>query len=66
MTILYLLRVFVMVFLGEARISAREGTPAMVFSVTLLGVLSLAGGIFITYPMGFLNTFVNSLALLSR
>jgi NADH:ubiquinone oxidoreductase subunit 5 (subunit L)/multisubunit Na+/H+ antiporter MnhA subunit len=48
MTIIYLFRVFNMVFLGEAKTeSHREGTPIMVASVTLLGALSILSGLFI-------------------
>lgn len=49
LTILYLLRIFVLVFMGEAKVPEKEGSPAMVFSVCLLATLSLAGGIFISY-----------------
>lgn len=60
-TILYLLRVFGMVFLGERRQAGdvREGTPIMLFSVAFLAVLSLAGGIFIIYA----NNVVNQILL---
>lgn len=54
LTILYLFRVFSMIFLGEpgeASAHARhEGTRGMVASVALLAVLSLAGGLFVKYP----------------
>jgi proton-translocating NADH-quinone oxidoreductase chain N len=51
LTILYLLRVFNAVFLGEARMApVAEGSPVMVFSVALLAALSLAGGILIAWP----------------
>lgn len=51
LTILYLFRAFNMVFLGQVKTSAPgEKEPVMVFSVALLAVLSLAGGIFIRYP----------------
>ncbi len=54
LTILYLLRVFNMVFLGQSQLPAvKEGSKVMVFSVVLLAVLSLAGGIFIKYPFDF-------------
>jgi proton-translocating NADH-quinone oxidoreductase chain N len=49
LTLMYLLRVFSMVFLGEAKIPEKEGSPTMVFSVSTLAVLSLASGIFISY-----------------
>jgi NADH:ubiquinone oxidoreductase subunit 5 (subunit L)/multisubunit Na+/H+ antiporter MnhA subunit len=51
LTILYLFRVFNMVFLGEVKTPASgEKEPVMVFSVALLAFLSLAGGIAIRYP----------------
>jgi NADH:ubiquinone oxidoreductase subunit 5 (subunit L)/multisubunit Na+/H+ antiporter MnhA subunit len=49
LTLLYLLRIFARVFLGEARIPEKEGSPVMVFSVSALAVLSLAGGLLINY-----------------
>ncbi len=53
LTIIYLFRVFNLVFLGEARIKAREASPIMLFSVALLATLSLVGGILIFYPYSF-------------
>jgi NADH:ubiquinone oxidoreductase subunit 5 (subunit L)/multisubunit Na+/H+ antiporter MnhA subunit len=48
MTIIYLLRVFNMVFLGEPKKEpAKEGSRLMVACVVLLAVLSLAAGLFI-------------------
>jgi len=49
LTLMYLLRVFSMVFLGVAKIPQKEGSPVMVFSVSTLATLSLASGIFISY-----------------
>jgi NADH:ubiquinone oxidoreductase subunit 5 (subunit L)/multisubunit Na+/H+ antiporter MnhA subunit len=53
LTIVYLFRVFNLVFLGEARIRAKESSPIMLFSVVLLAGLSLALGLFIFYPYSF-------------
>jgi len=54
LTILYLFRVFNMVFLGELKIStAKEGSFTMVSSVALLGFLSLISGILVWYPLFF-------------
>jgi len=54
LTILYLLRVFTMVFLGDLKIGLiKEKSPVMVTSVALLAVLSLLAGIFIKYPSDF-------------
>ncbi|MEO0162802.1 MAG: proton-conducting transporter membrane subunit, partial [candidate division WOR-3 bacterium] len=51
MTAFYMFRVFNMVFLGEAKIPAKEGTNSMLFVVIVLAILSLLAGIFIAYPM---------------
>ncbi len=54
LTIIYLFRVFNLVFLGEERMPhVKEGSRVMVFSVALLAVLSLAGGLCINYPAAF-------------
>jgi NADH:ubiquinone oxidoreductase subunit 5 (subunit L)/multisubunit Na+/H+ antiporter MnhA subunit len=51
MTILYLFRLYRMVFLGEAtHPDVREGSKGMVFCVALLAALSLIGGILISIP----------------
>ena len=51
LTILYLFRLFNMIFLGEARAGlAREGSRIMVISVAILAAVSLLGGIYIKYP----------------
>ena len=62
MTILYLLRVFNLVFLGyESLTGAREGTRAMVLSVVVLAFLSLVFGIFIRYPSDFVEIAVRQM-----
>ncbi len=54
LTILYLFRVFNLVFLGEAHTPAvKEGSLTMVFSVATLALLSLLAGIFIRFPFLF-------------
>ncbi|MDD2680034.1 MAG: NADH-quinone oxidoreductase subunit L [Candidatus Omnitrophica bacterium] len=53
MTIIYLFRVFNLVFLGKQNIQAKESSPVMVATVAALAVLSLAAGIFIYYPYKF-------------
>ena len=54
LTIIYLMRVFVMVFMGEAKgRTPAEGSPLMVFSVALLAFLSLASGLVISPSFGF-------------
>jgi len=62
MTIIYLFRVFNLVFLGEAHgPMAKEGSPIMVASVAILALLSLLSGIFINYPSGFTQVIVAGL-----
>jgi proton-translocating NADH-quinone oxidoreductase chain N len=57
MTIVYLMRVFNLVFLGEAKgAAAREGSATMVGSVASLAALSLVAGILIYYPSQFLQS----------
>ena len=59
MTILYLLRIFNLVFLGEAQLPGiKEGSPVMVLSVSILAFMSLLAGIFINYSSGFVQTIV--------
>jgi len=58
MTILYLFRVFFLVFLGKNKIEAREGSWGMVSSVALLAVLSLASGVLVAWPINFLGNFL--------
>ncbi len=58
MTILYLFRVFFLVFLGEKTIDAKEGSWAMVSSVALLAVLSLVSGVLVNWPLHFLESFL--------
>lgn len=51
MTVIYLFRVFNLVFLGEPRFpSVKEKSAGMVYSVLILAILSLLGGILINYP----------------
>lgn len=52
LTIIYLLRVFMLVFLGEAREgnTQAEGSASMIASVALLALFSLIGGLYIYYP----------------
>jgi NADH:ubiquinone oxidoreductase subunit 5 (subunit L)/multisubunit Na+/H+ antiporter MnhA subunit len=50
LTMFYLLKVFSLVFLGEAKAPAPEKTKSMVFVVGLLALLSLVAGVFVSYP----------------
>ncbi len=53
MTVMYLTRLFVKVFLGKPAFpDVKEGTPTMVVSVVILAILSLALGILISMPSG--------------
>jgi NADH:ubiquinone oxidoreductase subunit 5 (subunit L)/multisubunit Na+/H+ antiporter MnhA subunit len=63
LTILYLLRVFNMVFLGQPQQSpaAKEGSSIMVSSVVMLAVLSFAGGILIKYPFDLAQVIVRQM-----
>jgi proton-translocating NADH-quinone oxidoreductase chain N len=62
MTILYLFRVFNLVFLGQAHTPpVREGSKIMVSSVALLALLSLLGGFLINYPSRFVQTAVGQM-----
>jgi NADH:ubiquinone oxidoreductase subunit 5 (subunit L)/multisubunit Na+/H+ antiporter MnhA subunit len=54
LTIMYLLRVFNMVFLGEERMPGiTEKSPTMVGCVAALAILSFVAGILISFPSGF-------------
>ncbi len=50
LTVLYLFRVFVLVFLGETKISEKEESAGMTAVVAVLALASLAGGLFAGYP----------------
>ncbi|MDD5383119.1 MAG: proton-conducting transporter membrane subunit, partial [Candidatus Margulisbacteria bacterium] len=53
LTIIYLFRLFNLIFLGEQKVRAGEGSKLMVGCVLALAALSLLGGIFINYPANF-------------
>jgi formate hydrogenlyase subunit 3/multisubunit Na+/H+ antiporter MnhD subunit len=65
LTTIYLLRLFTLVFLGDARDSSihahREGTPTMVWVVVASAVLSLAAGILVKYPMELVAVALNNI-----
>lgn len=68
LTILYLLRIFAAVFLGEPRSevagrAGREGTRGMVASVALLAVLALASGLLVKYPTELVLSTVEQMGL---
>jgi proton-translocating NADH-quinone oxidoreductase chain N len=66
LTILYLLRASRMLFFGEIKVSAKEGSPAMVASVLALALLSLAGGIFISWPSHFVWRAVQQMMVMAK
>ena len=62
LTLIYLFRIFNLIFLGEAqRPPAKEGSRVMVVSVAILAVLSLAAGILIKYPSDFVQIAVKQM-----
>jgi proton-translocating NADH-quinone oxidoreductase chain N len=62
LTLMYLLRVFMMVFLGDLKTGPiKEKSATMVSGAALLAVLSLAGGIFIKYPSNFVLSAVQQM-----
>jgi proton-translocating NADH-quinone oxidoreductase chain N len=63
MTLLYLFRLFVMVFMGEEKIkTGREGSATMVGSVAALAALSLASGLLVAFPSDFVRTAIVAFA----
>jgi len=62
MTLLYLFRLFRLVFLGEpSHPDVREGSRGMVFCVALMAALSLAGGVLISIPGRAVQFIITSL-----
>ncbi len=62
LTIIYLFRLFNLVFLGEAKSGLPpEKSKTMVLCVALLALLSLGAGIFINYPGDFVKIAVSQL-----
>lgn len=55
LTVLYLLRLFIIVFMGELKISAKEGSQTMLFAVALLAGLSLVSGFLVHFPSEFIQ-----------
>lgn len=67
LTIIYLLRVFGKVFMGNPNgQTAKEGSFTMLASVVLLSVLSIAAGIFIYYPSTFIETIIDQAGVMIR
>ena len=64
LTIIYLMRVFIIVFFGEPKSELKpEGSWEMLVSVSLLAVLSLLAGIFINIPSSIVNVIVGGLGV---
>lgn len=62
LTLIYLFRIFNMIFLGDAqKAPVREGSKVMVISVAILAILSIAGGILIKYPSDFVQIAVKQM-----
>ncbi|MFA5145889.1 MAG: NADH-quinone oxidoreductase subunit L [Candidatus Omnitrophota bacterium] len=61
LTIMYLLRIFNLIFLGEQKVRATEASATMLISVALLAALSLAAGVCIYYPSIFTQTAVRQM-----
>lgn len=68
MTVIYLLRVFVKVFMGAPNVAHthREGSKLMVFSVGLMAALSLLSGILVNYPASMVQAIVGRMAEVIR
>ncbi len=68
MTIIYLLRGFVRVFLGEYKGTLdhipSEGSESMVFSVALLAALSILSGILVSYPANLIEAIVKQIGVM--
>jgi NADH:ubiquinone oxidoreductase subunit 5 (subunit L)/multisubunit Na+/H+ antiporter MnhA subunit len=63
MTVIYLLRAFTTVFLGETKLAVKEESATMVFSVGLLAALSIVSGLLIHYPAALVSTIVQQIGI---
>ena len=62
LTIMYLLRLFNAVFLGEVKIvSVKEGSRIMIASVATLAIITIFSGILIYYPSSYLQTAIKQM-----
>jgi len=67
LTIIYLLRLFTLVFLGEPKSELKkEGSPSMLISVAALAALSLIAGILINFPSAFVTQIVQQMAVMIK
>ena len=64
MTLLYLVRLFYMIFLGEDKeTNPREGSRVMVASVMALAIIGLALGALIYYPSSYVDMLTTQLSV---
>ena len=62
LTVLYLMRLFIRVFLGELKLpQAKEGSATMLFAVALLAALSLLSGLLVKIPIDFIQIAVRQM-----
>ncbi len=69
LTVIYLLRAFVLVFMGEYKGDhemPKEGSRTMVASVVALAALSILGGILIVFPSNFAALIVDGMAVMLK
>jgi len=67
LTIIYLFRVFNLVFLGELHLTqVKEGSLTMVSSVAFLALLSFLSGLLIKYPAEFTQVIVKNMPVFLR
>lgn len=67
LTMIYMLRVFITVFFGENKHpDIKEGSFSMIFSVVVLAVLSILGGVFIYYPFDVVNTISKQMEVIFK
>ena len=68
MTVIYLMRAFTRVFLGESHAEHvhPEGSPTMVFSVALLAGMSILSGLLIYYPATLIRGIVEQMAVIVK
>jgi NADH:ubiquinone oxidoreductase subunit 5 (subunit L)/multisubunit Na+/H+ antiporter MnhA subunit len=66
LTVMYLLRVFYMVFLGDARDghTEKEGSSTMVFTVATLAVMALLSGLLVSGPARFVEATVRQMGVM--
>lgn len=62
LTVLYLMRLFVLVFMGDLKLpNVKEGSATMLTAVLLLGVLSLVSGLLVHFPNHFIQFAVGQM-----